>query len=243
MILQISAGLLWAGPTAYISGPSTDFQDYMEPAMTAAVNLAEKTDEAGARPNTVTGLGFINGFLPYKYFSLEAGFDYKSCGDPADDYPVYFNMKAGFAEGGLGAGLPAVVSGIFDAGTKAGRSNYNVVYAEAAKTAVLGGLDMGRFSAGWFTGSKHLLLDSDGDKDNSGLLAAWDRVIPEISDRLWASVDYMGTKSAYGSWNFGLAWKFNSKVSAIIGYNDFINNDFVDTYNVQLTLGLGGDSK
>ena len=68
-------------------------------------------------------------------------------------------------------------------------------------------------------------------------------MVPEISENLWASVDYLGTASAYGSWNFGLAWKFNSKVSAIAGYNIFTDKDLVDTFNVQLTLGLGGDAK
>ena len=92
-------------------------------------------------------------------------------------------------------------------------------------------------------GTNIIVEDKNGKKDNSGLLAAWDKAIPEISDKLTASVDYMGTGSAYGSWNFGLIWKFNSKVTAVVGYDTFNNKTLVDTYNVQLTLGLGADPK
>lgn len=243
VILQISAGALWAGPTAHINGPSEDFQGYMDPAMTVAVNLAHDRDDSGARPATVTGLGLVNGFLSSKKFNLEAGFDYKSCGDLADDNPLYFNAKAGFPEGALGEKLPAVVAGIFDVGTNGRKTDYNVFYAMAGKTAELRAFNLGKFSAGWFNGNGSLLRNKDDEKDKSGLMAAWDRVMPEISEKLWVSVDYLGTKSAYGSWNFGLAWKFNSRVSGIAGFNRFTSSALVDTYNVQLTLGLGGDGK
>lgn len=242
-VLQLFAGLLWAGPTAHISGPSEDFQGYLDPALTVAVNLAEEKDASGARPATLTGLGVVMGFLPGPRLNGEAGFDYKACGDPADDNPVYFNAKLGFPEGALGGGAPAVVGGIFDAGTSAARTAFNVYYAEAAKSVELGGLDLGKFTAGWFRGNSALLTGPDGGKDNNGLIAAWDRTMTEVSDKLWVSADYLGTKSVYGSFNFGVAWKFNSKVSAILGYNIFNNKKLVNTYNVQLTLGLGADAK
>jgi len=233
----------WAGPTANISGPSTGFQGYLDPAMTVAVNLAEGRDAAGARPSTLTGLGVIMGILPGSLVSGEAGLDYKSCGGPADDNPLYFNAKIGFPEGALGAGAPALAGGIFDAGTNSARSAYNIYYTQAAKAVKVGGFDLGSFSAGWFRGDPDLLVDSAGGRDNSGLLAAWSRTMSEVSEKLWVSADYLGTKSAYGSLNLGLAWKFNSKVSAILGYNIFNNKDYVNTHNVQLTLGLGADAK
>lgn len=243
LVLLAAACPAWAGPTAHISGPSEDFQGYLEPALTVAVNLAEGKDASGARPATATGLGLIMGFLPGEKFKGEAGFDYKTCGDPADDNPVYFNAKLGFPENALGNGAPALVGGIFDAGTDAARSGYDVWYAEAAKTAKFGGLDLGRFSLGWFRGDPDLLRAPSGKKDNAGLIAAWDRTISEVSDKLWASADYLGTDSAYGSLNLGLAWQFNSKVGMILGYNAFNGKGYVNTYNVQLTLGLGPDVK
>lgn len=242
VLMQVSAGSLWAGATAHISGPSEDFQAYLGPALTVAINMAgEKA--AGARPSTLTGFGVIMGVLPGSLINGEVGADYKSCGDPADDNPVYFNAKLGFPEGALGSGAPAIVGGVFDAGTNAARTAYNVYYAQAGKDIKLGGFDLGKFSAGWFRGDPDLLVDSAGKRDNGGLLAAWDRTLTEVSDKLWVSVDYLGTKSAYGSLNLGLAWKFNSKVTAIAGYNIFNNKDLVNTYNVQLTLGLGADPK
>lgn len=242
-ILQLSAGALLAGPSAHISGPSEDFQGYMDPALVVAVNLGEQKDASGARPATVTGIGLINGFLPFKKFNLEAGFDYKSSGGTADDNPLCFNVKAGFPAGALGENSPAIVGGVFDIGTNGGKSDYNVLYVLGGKEVKFGSLDLGKFSAGWFSGNGDLLLDAAGEKDNSGLLAAWDRVLPEISEKLWASVDYLGTESAYGSLNLGLGWKFNSKVFVIAGYNIYTDKNLVNTFNVQLTLGLGADPK
>jgi hypothetical protein len=242
-MLQVCALPLRAGYTGHISGPSAEFQAYMDPALTVAVNVAKEKDPTGARPPTLIGIGLINGFLKGNKFNAESGFDYKSCGGNADDNPLYLNAKAGFPEGALGEGMPALAGGAFDVGTNGKTNDYNVLYGLASKTIRLGAADLGKFSAGWFAGSADLLLDRNGSKDNSGLLAAWARVVPEISENLWASVDYLGTASAYGSWNFGLAWKFNSKVSAIAGYNIFTDKDLVDTFNVQLTLGLGGDAK
>lgn len=240
---MLCAGPAWAGPTAHVGGPSEDFQGYLQPALVTAVNLAEGRDSSGARPGTVSGAGLIMGVLPGRPVLAELGVDYKSCGDPIDNNPVYFNGKLGLAEGALGAWAPALAGGVYDAGTNADRSAYNVWYAQAGKTVKLGELNLGRFSAGWFRGNPDLLLDGDGRSDNKGLLAGWDRTISEISDRLWASVDYMGTESAYGSLNVGLAWKFNSQVTALVGYNAFSNDALVNTYNLQLTLGLGPDPK
>lgn len=243
IVLQISAGALWAGYTGHISGPSEDFQGYMDPAITVAVNVAKEKDPTGTRPPTLIGIGLINGFLSGNKLNLEAGFDYKSCGGNTDDNPLYLNAKAGFTEGVLGEGMPALAGGAFDIGTNGKTNDYNIFYGLVSKTIKFGAADLGKFSAGWFSGNGDLLLDRNGRKDNSGLIAGWDRLLPGISKNLWASVDYLGTASAYGSWNMGLAWKFNSKVSAIAGYNIFTNKDLVDTFNVQFTLGLGADTK
>ncbi len=50
-------------------------------------------------------------------------------------------------------------------------------------------------------------------------MLAWERTIPEISDRLWLCVDYMGTKSAYGTLNFGGSWKFTNNMAVLVGYD------------------------
>jgi hypothetical protein len=45
----------------------------------------------------------------------------------------------------------------------------------------------------------------------------------EISDKLWAAVDYQGGKNAFGATSVGVSWAFAKNVSVIFGY-DFYNN-------------------
>jgi hypothetical protein len=87
---------------------------------------------------------------------------------------------------------------------------------------------MGRFSLGWYGLNKKASLagvyDSSGHEgNNNGLLAAWDRTLPEISDKLWVGIDYQGGKNGFGAANIGVSWAFAKNVSVILGY-DIYNN-------------------
>jgi hypothetical protein len=72
------------------------------------------------------------------------------------------------------------------------------------------------------------------------VLLSWDRTISEVSDKLWAAVDYQGGDSALGALSFGLAWAFTPDTSVIFGY-DVYNNDKIagaNTCTVQLDINL-----
>lgn len=229
-LLGIAAGLLGvvavaprAGATAstHIWAPSTDVQRANSMHVTSDLYLPVDRSASGDRLPSVTNLGLTLGLLPLRNLGLEVGVDHKSGYGEMDAYPLYGNCKLGIPENAFSRFLPALALGIFDAGPKKGATDYNVAYAKAART--LG--PIGRISAGYFRGNPKLLLDGNGGKDNAGLMAAWERTMPEISDRLWLCVDYMGTKSTYGTVSAGGSWKFTDNMAVLVGYDIYNDSD------------------
>lgn len=226
-------------PSTHIWAPSTDVQAYGVGHVTSDIYIPVDKP-ADVRPATITNLGLTVGVLPYEKLGLEVGFDHIE-----GTYPVYFNAKIGTPEGAFGEYFPALAIGSYMIGTKSGGearagktakvgSDYNVHYAKAAKT--IGKL--GRFSAGYYTGNKSLLVDENGKADESGALLAWERTMSEISDNLWLSVDYMEGDSNFGALAYGFSWKFAPNASAIFGFVDQ-NNDKIlpgDTFTMQVDI-------
>jgi hypothetical protein len=81
-----------------------------------------------------------------------------------------------------------------------------------------------------------MLLDKNGVKDETGVLASWDRTITEISDKLWVAVDYMGGENSYGALSYGVAWKFAPNVGVILGQDKFNNSNYKPTYTLQVDI-------
>jgi hypothetical protein len=174
---------------------------------------------------------------PLGKIMAETGFDYKKGFGPAlDKWPLYFHFKLGVPEDAYFKYMPAFAVGCYDMGYKPNFTNNNVWYLRGAKTINIGKLNLGRFSAGYFNGNARTLRDENGLRDNSGPMLAWDRVISEISDRLWLCVDYQGSDSAYGAMNYGFAWKFTNNVSAIVAYDTYNNPNYKDTITFQLDI-------
>jgi hypothetical protein len=227
-----------AGATAstHIWAPSTDVQRFKSVHVTSDLYVPMEQGASGVHPPSVTNLGLTLGALPFEKINLELGLDHKTGYGTLDSYPMYFNAKLAIPENAFARFSPALAVGIFDAGTKAGLTNYNVLYAKAAKT--LG--PAGRVSFGYFGGDQELLLDADGEKDNVGVMAAWERTMPEISDRLWLCVDYMDTESAYGTLNIGGSWKFANRMVVLIGYDIYTENRlYPNTVTIQADVDFG----
>jgi hypothetical protein len=243
LVLALSGCLAWgtnahATATTHIWAPSTDVQAYGLWHITADMYLAVKNDAAGNRVPSITNLGLTVGVLPFKRINLELGVDHKTGFGALDNYPMYGNAKIGILEGAFGNGSPSAAVGVFDVGTKAGRTDFDVIYGEVARTFSARGVSLGRLSAGYFMGNGNLLLDRKGTKDSAGLLAAWERTMTEVSDKLWLCVEYMGTESLYGTLNVGGSWKFANNVSMIAGYDIFNNDDLVNTVTVQVDIDI-----
>lgn len=231
----LAADVARATPSTHIWAPSTDVQPYKKWHITSDFYLPAENDAAGARPNTITNFGLTAGVLPFQKFNAELGFDHKSGYGSLDDYPFYFNLKLGIPEAAFGRFFPAIAAGIYDIGTRNGRTDYNVVYGKVGKTISVGEFSLGRFSAGYFKGDAKLLLHN-GKKDNDGALLCWERTMSEISDKLWVSVDYQGSRSSYGALNLGFSYKFSDNVAMIFGYDIYNDRDLVNTFTVQADI-------
>ncbi len=234
VLTGLTWGPAWATATTHIWAPSTDVQPYKKWHVTADYYVPTENDVNDVRPASVTNTGLTVGVLPWEKLNAEVGFDHKS-GTGVDDYPFYFNTKVGIPENAYGAYFPALAAGIYDVGTKNDKTDFNVVYFKVGKTFSLGGFSLGRFSLGGFQGKKELLTYS-GKTSNKGILACWERAIPEISDKLWAAVEYQGSKSAYGTWNVGGSYKFSDNTALLIGYDFYNNRNLANTYTVQLDI-------
>jgi hypothetical protein len=225
-----------ATATTHIWGPSTDVQPYGLFHLTSDVYLPVERDALGNRIATLTDLGLTAGVLPFKDIQAEVGLDHKTGLGDLDDHPLYGNVKIGVPEATFATWSPALAVGVFDAGTESDETNFNVFYVKAARTVTAGKTSLGRLSLGYFVGNEDLLVDGAGEKDNSGVLATWERTMSEWSDRLWLCVDYMGSESVYGTFNAGLAWKFASNVAVLGAIDIFNNTDLASTTTVQVDI-------
>ncbi len=225
-----------ATPSTQIWIPSTDIQKYNTFHLNFDNYVPVKKEANGSWKAPVSLIGPTMGVFATDKVQAEAGFDIIKAGLKTDSAPLYLHAKAATPEGFLGAGSPAFALGGYNFGTEKDATNQNIIYGLAAKTVG----KLGRLSAGYFTGNDKVLLDENGKKANTGVLLSWDRTISEISDKLWAAVDYQGGESALGALSFGASWNFAANISVILGY-DIYNNSKVagaDTYTIQLDINF-----
>jgi hypothetical protein len=236
----------FAGPTALIWAPSTDIQPYGEIHL-SVYNYTPLSTRSYVQQIYGPTFSLLsdkpeNNLLgklwsPLGKIMAEIGFDYKrGLGSTLDKWPVYGNFKFGVPENGYFKNMPAFAVGCYDMGYKYNFTNNNVWYLRGAKTFNIAKINLGRFSAGYFNGNGRILLGRNGLRDNQGPMIAWERVMSEISDKLWLCVDYQGTQSTYGSTNYGFSWKFNEHVSAILGYDAYNNHEMKDTITCQFGI-------
>ncbi len=206
VVLVSACGSAMAGPTGQINIPSTDAKGLQE--VTLSVNnYARFSGAADAGPNTY-GIGVVTGLLPFEKVKIEIGADYTTSG-VGTAYPFTFNAKVATAEDALFAGLPAFAVGAYNIGTISASLPQNIVYGLAARTFPV----IGRISVGGYSGSE----DALGKKENSGLLASWDRSITEVSDKLWLGVDYMSGGNSNDGIGVGGSWSFTKQVNLLAG--------------------------
>lgn len=225
-----------ATPSTQIWIPSTDIQK----AGTCHLNfdnyISSSKETNGTWRAPLSMIGPTMGIFDAGKVQAEAGFDLMRNGSAADASPLYLNAKAAAPEGSLGAGSPAIALGGYNFGTRRNVTGQDIVYALAARTLP----KIGRISAGYYSGNGRVLVDENGRKASDGLLLSWDRTITEVSDKLWAAVDYQGGRSSTGALSFGASWAFAANTSVLFGY-DIYNNAKVsgkNTYTLQLDINF-----
>lgn len=249
-VLLGGSAVTWATPSTQIWIPSTDIQPFnvWHLGIDNYLRASDKGNfEEGQRdPNFYDG-GVTVGVLPFEKIKAEVGVDYLVNGTAYDDHPLYFNAKVGIPEDALGTNAPALAVGGYNFGTNAKkdsatRTDQNIVYGLVAKTIpAFGGVpSLGRFSAGYYIGNDKVLLGTDGEKANDGVLLSWDRTMTEISDKLWLAVDYQGGGNALSALSFGAAWSFSKNVSVIFGYDIYEEKNLAgeNTFTTQLDINF-----
>ena len=223
-MVLIGALKIHATLSTLIWQPAVDIQPFLNPHFGWDTYISLKSPYG----TTVNG-GITMGVLPFKKIQMEAGIDYRDF-NGNHTFPWYANAKLGSPEGSFFKYQPAIVAGVYDFGFNRDQNNsptnYDIIFGQLGETV----WKLGRVTVGGFYGNPRLLvnassLDSTGapKKDNVGVLLGWDRVISELTDKLWLCVEYQGTNSGYGALSFGFAWFFAPNVSVIYGV-DFIND-------------------
>lgn len=231
VVLIFSAQLAWATPSTIVRMPSTDVQPYatFHLGIDNNTTMFVPTDNGGyALPATY---GLTVGLVSLPMVQVEAGMDIR---EPTNK-PITWNLKAVMPEGAEHPVMPAFAIGVYDMGTASGANDFNIFYGEVAKTISF----LGRFTFGYFVGNASHLKKGSGQKDSNAIMMSFDRRMPEINDRLWFGIDYMGTRSNYGSVNFGFSWSFSESASLLLGYiryneefEGWIGTDFVRRKNL-----------
>lgn len=181
--------------------------------------VARKAADGGS--SFPTDAGFTLGVIPGDELKLELGVDLVE----STDYPVYFNAKVGYTEGGLSARAPALQLGLANAGTKSGVTNQNLVYLLVGKTIP----HLGRLSVAPYRGNGEVLVDAAGRQENTGWMATFDRAFHMVNGpegefaRFVLAADYASGRNAIGGGAVGLYYYFTPNISLLAGpvwFND-----------------------
>jgi hypothetical protein len=220
---------LFATPSTQIWNPSTDIQAKGTWHL-GIDNYFSVVDNKTKPYVAATDLGLTYGLFK----NFEVGIDYM--GGWSD--PLMFNAKYGLPEGDT---IPAIAVGAMNfgtrktendaTGTQINGTDYNIIYGVIAKTFK----PIGRLSVGYYSGNDLLLLDETGAKANTGLIATWDK---QLTDKVWASVDYASGQSFYGNTSVGFSYAFAPNTSIIFGYVFYNNTNPAVNLNNQFTTQL-----
>jgi len=243
VFIMAVSGVAMATPSTQIWIPSTDIQAFKTVHLGFDTYIRTQKNPDGTYSSAIYDAGITAGVLPFEKLQMEVGIDYIHYGVTSyDDNPVYFNAKLGTPEESMFKYSPAIAVGIYNIGTRGGDISHNtqqdIAYAAVAKTLPI----IGRLTAGYYYGNSHNVnfKDHHGKNAPDGVLLSWDRVMTEISDKLWLGIDYQGGNNAYGALNFGASWAVAKNVSILGGY-DIYNRKATGgqpTFTVQIDVNL-----
>jgi hypothetical protein len=240
--LALVASVAEATPsTTYWTPMTVDIQPYgmLHIGVDNYFTVGKKLQDGGGGFPTDAGLTL--GVLPGSKVQMEVGVDLFG---PAD-YPLMFNAKLGTLEGTLFKGSPTLQAGICGVGTKKGVTDQNIIYGVVGKSIK----GLGRLSAGPYIGNSKVLVDSNGNKANSGVMVAFDHSFATTKDkegnefsRVVFGADWASGKNAFGAGGFGLYYFFRSNISLLAGpvfFNDQgINGKWKWTIQLDINTAL-----
>ena len=217
------SGIVWI--------PSTDVQPFkiVRLGIDNYFTIFKKGAEHGGMA-LPTDMGLTIGLLPFSFFNIEVGCDLM---EPQDS-PWSLNAKAGIPEKLLFSESPAIAVGASSIGFQKNVTDYNIIFGVVSKNIPL----LGRLTCGYYWGNEKILSTRAGIPDNHGIMAGWDRAMPEISDNLVFAADYQDGEHAFGALSFGATWNFTKEIGVMIGYNLYNKGYFPNTFTTQLDINL-----
>lgn len=217
VILFTVGGIAYATPsTTYWTPATTDIQPYgvLHIGVDNYFTVFRKAENGGG--SFPTDFGLTLGVLPFEKLQMEIGVDLLE----SSDYPLFLNAKLGTPENTLFNGSPALNVGIFNVGTKSDVTNQNIVHFMAGKTIPV----LGRLFGGYYIGNDKVLVDKDGDEENTGFMLGFDHGFMPVKDaagneynKLVLAADYASGKNAIGGGGVGLYYYFTKDISLLTG--------------------------
>lgn len=242
--LILFTSISYATPsTTYWTPATTDIQPFgvLHIGVDNYFTVFRKAEKGGS--SFPTDLGLTIGVLPFEKIQMELGVDLLE----ASDYPLYFNAKLGTPENSLFNGSPALNVGIFNVGTKSDVTNQNIVHFMAGKTIPV----FGRLFAGYYIGNKKVLVDKNGEKENTGFMVGFDHGFIPVKDKegneynkLILAADYASGKNALGGGGVGLYYFFTKDISLLTGLvwfnEEAINGKWKWTIQLDINASIFG---
>lgn len=161
-----------------------------------------------------TDFGLTFGANLTSKLSAEYGVDFLTPGAN----PLYFNAKVGFRENVIAKSAPALQLGIFNVGTRAKVTNQDIAYLTTGKSLPNGRT---RIAASYYVGNPDVLLSSDGSRQNTGYMVAFDHAL--VPGKVIIAGDYASGKNAIGGGGVGVYYYFTKDISLLGGpvwFND-----------------------
>ena len=214
VILLAGAVGAWATPSTLIWIPSTDIQadrtwhlgidSYFTPGNTGVAPIYDIGPEYGfGKGRAEAGIDYIAGFSS----------------------PLFFNAK--YLLTPEKGSVPAVVAGAQFWGTKAGETDYDMLYVEGAKT-----VGPVRLTLGYCHGKESTL-----GRDPDMLLAGLDATLTK-DKKWWGAIDFQSGKNAFGALNAGVSYACAANTSVIVGYDWYNDPALKDTVTTQLDVNF-----
>lgn len=216
-----------ATPSSIVWANSVDAQRFG----TAHLGIDNFVSTGAAASPLSADVGLTFGLSPLESFHLEVGADWWTNASS----PLWLNAKAVVPEEGA---RPAFALGAYGVGFDAA-SAYHVVYALVGRSfGALGRLTLGGYHA---VGDPSLFGETDRLSPSmlrTGVIAAWERSMSEVSDNLWLAVDVQTGRNAFSAASVGAAWKLAPGASVMVGYNHMLDSSLPSTVYLALDADL-----
>lgn len=220
--LLLSATAARATPSTVVWTPATTYtQPFLVPHITYDTYFGERTAyqiDTGLTVGIIPNNKFVEGEIGvdafYPVVQTKTG---SNVGQFEGKNAFQFNGKLSLKEGALHDLAPGLSVGIMNAGLAEDANDVNIMYAVLGKT--LGAY--GTVAVGGYMGNDKILLDENGEKDETGFLASY--TSPKFAvgtvglKDISFAVDYQSGNSLFGALGAAAILNFTDAVALLTG--------------------------